>query len=44
MHASDDTTIDQVASETHDTDLSDEALDRAPARGGVRGTEHCACT
>ena len=36
MRRTDNTTIDQIASEsheTHDTDCSEEALDRAPGRG-----------
>ncbi len=40
MHHTDNTTIEQMASEsaeTHDTDRSEEALDRAPGRGGVSG-------
>ncbi len=40
MHRSDNTTIEQMASEspeTHDTDRSEEALDRAPGRGGASG-------
>ncbi len=37
MRRTDNTTIEQMASEspeTHDTDRSEEALDRAPGRGG----------
>jgi len=35
MHASDETAIEQVAPQTHDADLSDAALDRAPGKAGA---------
>ncbi len=38
MHRTDNTTIEQMASEspeTHDTDRSEEPPDRAPGRGGA---------
>ena len=40
MHRTDNTTIQYMASEsseTHDTDRSEEALDRTPGRGGASG-------
>ncbi len=40
MHRTDNTMIEQTASEspeTHDTDRAEEALDRAPGRGGASG-------
>ncbi len=40
MHRTDNTAIEQMASEspeTHDTDRSEEVLDRAPGRGGASG-------